>query len=192
MVPQHFDPRGIKVTMLDGEVTHFSAVPSLWERLNHEYLGEINLTTAVCSGEPMPVPLMNRIIRDLGHYESFDRENFTFINLYGSTEVAGDATELQIKQRLIPGEVEVEYQDERQYELVYRNKSSQLVPLDKSLAFLPAGFDLPFAQTIIVKREGEGADEKFIVVKEVGEVGEVVSTTPSGEFLCVEIFKDSA
>ena len=88
--------------------------------------------------------------------------------------MAGDATELQIKQRLIPSEVEVEYQDERQYELVYRNESSQLVPLDKSLAFVPAGFDLPFAQTIIVKREGEGADEKFIVVKEVGEVGEVV------------------
>ena len=129
----------------------------MWERLNDEFLGEINLTTAVCSGEPMPVPLMNRIIRIMSiHNESFDREKFTFINLYGSTEVAGDATELQIKQRLIPSEVKVEYQDERQYELVYRNKSSQLVPLDKSLAFLPAGFDLPFAQTIIVKREGGG------------------------------------
>ena len=175
MVPQDFDPGGIRATMLFGEVTHFSAVPSLWERLNDEFLGEINLTTAVCSGEPMPVPLMNRIIRIMSiHNESFDREKFTFINLYGSTEVAGDATELQIKQRLIPSEVEVEYQDERQYELVYRNESSQLVPLDKSLAFVPAGFDLPFAQTIIVKREGEGADEKFIVVKEVGEVGEVV------------------
>ena len=155
MVPQDFDPGGIKATMLFGEVTHFSAVPSLWERLNHEYLGEINLTTAVCSGEPMPVPLMNRIIRNLsiGNEGDFDREKFTFINLYGSTEVAGDATELQIKPRLIPSEVGVEYQDEHQYELVYRNKSSQLVPLlDKPLAFLPAGFDLPFAQTIIVKR----------------------------------------
>ena len=66
----------------------------------------------------MPVPLMNRIIRIMSiHNESFDREKFTFINLYGSTEVAGDATELQIKQRLIPSEVKVEYQDERQYEL---------------------------------------------------------------------------
>ena len=160
MVPQEFNPGGIQATMVFGEVTHFSAVPSLWERLNDEYLGEINLKTAVCSGEPMPVPLMNRIIRNLDH-ERF-RHEFTFINLYGSTEVAGDATELQIKQRLIPSEVEVEYQDERQYELVYRNKSSQLVPLDRSLAFVPAGFDLPFAQTIIVKREGEGEDEKFI------------------------------
>lgn len=172
MVPQDFSPGEIKETMLYGEITHFSAVPSFWEQLNYEFLGEIKLTTAVCSGEPMPVPLMNSIIRSLGDTDPF--ENFTFINLYGSTEVAGDATELQIKLRLIPSEVEVDSYVERQYELVYRNESSQLVPLDKSLAFVPAGFDLPFAQTIIVKREGEGADEKFIVVKEVGEVGEVV------------------
>ena len=178
VVPQKYDSSHITYAMLEEEVTHFSAVPSFWERLTNDWLAEINLTTAVCSGEPMPVPLMNRIIRNAGGvYEGFDRENiiknFTLINLYGSTEVAGDATELQIKQRLIPSEVGVD-SDQRRYEVVYRNKSSQLVPLDKSLAFAPAGFDLPFAQTIIVKREGEGADEKFSVVKEVGEVGEVV------------------
>ena len=178
VVPQKYDSSHITYAMLEEEVTHFSAVPSFWERLTNDWLAEINLTTAVCSGEPMPVPLMNRIIRNAGGvYEGFDRENiiknFTLINLYGSTEVAGDATELQIKQRLIPSEVGVD-SDQRRYEVVYRNKSSALVPLDESLAFAPAGFDLPFAQTIIVKREGEGADEKFSVVKEVGEVGEVV------------------
>ena len=178
VVPQKYDSSHITYAMLEEEVTHFSAVPSFWERLTNDWLAEINLTTAVCSGEPMPVPLMNRIIRNAGGvYEGFDRENiiknFTLINLYGSTEVAGDATELQIKRRLIPSEVGVD-SDQRRYEVVYRNKSSALVPLDESLAFAPAGFDLPFAQTIIVKREGEGADEKFSVVKEVGEVGEVV------------------
>ena len=181
VVPQNYDSSDgqvLQYAMWEGEVTHFSAVASLWERLINNWLVEINLTTAVCSGEPMPVPLMKRIIRNAGGvYEGFDRENiiknFTLINLYGSTEVAGDATELQIKRRLIPSEVGVD-SDQRRYEVVYRNKSSQLVPLDESLAFAPAGFDLPFAQTIIVKREGEGADEKFSVVKEVGEVGEVV------------------
>ena len=81
----------------------------------------------------MLAPLMNRIIRIMSIQDSLTQK-FTFINLYGSTEVAGDATELQIKQRLIPSEVKVEYQDERQHELVYRNKSSQLVRLDKSPA----------------------------------------------------------
>ena len=93
------DPAALARLVAVGEVTHLTAVPSVLSAMFEDHAGVLagsRLRVVVSSGEVLTAGLV-RTIRSVV-------PAVTIVNLYGSTEVSGDATALVIEPGAVVGE----------------------------------------------------------------------------------------
>ena len=93
------DPGALARLVVAGEVTHLTAVPSVLSVMFEDHAGVLagsRLRVVVSSGEVLTAGLV-RTIRSV-------LPGVTVVNLYGSTEISGDATALVIEPGAVVGE----------------------------------------------------------------------------------------
>lgn len=179
----------LAVAVCRGGVTHLTAVPSQWVVLLPVFRSlavrgkGLRLRTCTSSGEPLPMSLLRGMLALEAHrrplWSSSSRSNreapLCVFNLYGSTEVGGDATGLGFMAS--GGQISsFWYHGWDQDDLVRGGVVRQRLRvdhLDPAASYVPAGHSLPYAGVMLIKPPTDGVGA-WMLVKEVNEVGEVV------------------